>query len=153
MEFITCCISASHSGFLLFAAVVLLADSKVRVATLEVAVQVLRQVSGVGGEEAPQTLVRAPVLPDDTPLRKDSTDTDGHSVDMPVADAERREGSDATTDRTRSRPVSGNRSALSDEHLAVLEGAREEATLVLRNFYKVSKLITSCFEGLYHSFH
>ncbi|XP_047740767.1 protein CLEC16A homolog isoform X1 [Hyalella azteca] len=45
-----------------------------------------------------------------------------------------------------SRPVSGNKALLSDEHLAALEGAREEATLVLRNYYKSEEMFLDLFE-------
>jgi hypothetical protein len=34
----------------------------------------------------------------------------------------------------------GTTSILQDNHLAALEGAREESTLILRNFYKVRSL-------------
>ena len=36
---------------------------------------------------------------------------------------------------------SDNSSALEDTHFAEIEGIREESTLLLRNFYKVSKYI------------
>lgn len=63
------------------------ADSRVRVATLEMAILVLKQLIGVGSSS-----------------RRKHT------------------------------------SCLRDHHLAALEGAREEATLILRNFYKVNLL-------------
>ena len=70
--------------------------------------------------------------------RKQSSASDADAeTKLSATDAGRRRKSSVSSSKCRSRPVSENRSFLLDEHLAVLEGAREEATLVLRNFYKV----------------
>jgi len=42
-----------------------------------------------------------------------------------------------------------NQSLLIDEHLAALEGAREESTLILRNFYKSEEIFLDMFEDEY----
>jgi len=46
-----------------------------------------------------------------------------------------------------------NRSLLIDEHLAALEGAREESTLILRNFYKSEEIFLDMFEDEYREMH
>lgn len=66
------------------------ADSKIRVVTLEMALNVLRHLIGL--------------------------------IDSPSAASSTGES---------------NSGGLRDQHLAALEGAKEEATLLLRNFYKV----------------
>ncbi|KAF2361458.1 hypothetical protein FHG87_007787 [Trinorchestia longiramus] len=55
----------------------------------------------------------------------------------------------AATEETRGRPLPSrgpSKVALYDEHLAVLEGAKEEATLVLRNYYKSEEMFLDLFE-------
>ncbi|XP_047476743.1 protein CLEC16A homolog isoform X2 [Penaeus chinensis] len=44
-------------------------------------------------------------------------------------------------------------SFLRDHHLATLEGAREEATLMLRNFYKTEEIFLDMFEDEWHEMH
>ncbi|XP_071535234.1 protein CLEC16A homolog isoform X2 [Panulirus ornatus] len=75
-------------------------NSRVRVATLEMAILVLKQLIGVGSSSR----------------RK-------------------------------------NTSCLRDHHLAALEGAREEATLMLRNFYKSEEIFLDMFEDEWHEMH
>ena len=36
------------------------------------------------------------------------------------------------------------KSALADHHFAEIEGVREESTLLLRNFYKVTQVLLYC---------
>ncbi|KAK7018739.1 Protein CL16A, partial [Halocaridina rubra] len=43
--------------------------------------------------------------------------------------------------------------SLRDHHLATLEGAREEATLMLRNFYKSEEIFLDMFEDEWHEMH
>jgi len=40
--------------------------------------------------------------------------------------------------------LADRRSFLQDDHLAAIEGAREEATLLMRNFYKVWEKVSVC---------
>lgn len=47
---------------------------------------------------------------------------------------------------------SGN-SFLRDHHLAAIEGAREESTLLLRNFYKSEEIFLDMFEDEYREMH
>ncbi|XP_042224215.1 protein CLEC16A homolog isoform X3 [Homarus americanus] len=75
-------------------------NSRVRVATLEMAILVLKQLIGVGSSS-----------------RRKHT------------------------------------SCLRDHHLATLEGAREEATLMLRNFYKSEEIFLDMFEDEWHEMH
>nr|XP_053648801.1 protein CLEC16A homolog isoform X2 [Cherax quadricarinatus] len=75
-------------------------NSRVRVATLEMAILVLKQLIGVGSSSC----------------RKHT-------------------------------------SCLRDHHLASLEGAREEATLMLRNFYKSEEIFLDMFEDEWHEMH
>nr|XP_045616775.1 protein CLEC16A homolog [Procambarus clarkii] len=75
-------------------------NSRVRVATLEMAILVLKQLIGVGSSS-----------------RRKHT------------------------------------SCLRDHHLASLEGAREEATLMLRNFYKSEEIFLDMFEDEWHEMH
>ena len=42
--------------------------------------------------------------------------------------------------------ISTPRSVMLDEHFAELEGAREESTLILRNFYKSEEIFLDMFE-------
>ena len=45
--------------------------------------------------------------------------------------------------------VNGNESILKDGQLAALEGAREDSTLILRNFYKSEEIFLDMFEDEY----
>ncbi|CAL4090999.1 unnamed protein product, partial [Meganyctiphanes norvegica] len=91
-------------------------NSKVRVATLEMTLLVLKQCIGM-------STIRS------------------HS------------GSSSSSSSNSSSQASSRRSSLRDHHLATLEGAREEATLMLRNFYKSEEIFLDMFEDEWHEMH
>ena len=49
--------------------------------------------------------------------------------------------------------VKGKESILKDGQLAALEGAREDSTLILRNFYKSEEIFLDMFEDEYRNFY
>ena len=172
--------------------------SKIRVVTLEMAIQVLKYVVGhslpPSPTTAPSTAPSAQPLPPqtstdttspeeiqtsssseqchDTEKKTIESETSDQPADSEVTehpssgasdtepvDTKAKEGSEVETllevetvvsspsaEKKKRRPVSGNRSWLLDHHLALLEGAREEATLVLRNFYKSEEMFLDLFE-------
>lgn len=87
-------------------------NSKVRVATLEMTLLVLKQCTGMTAR----------------------------------SNSSNRRGSGGQTSAT-------CHSSLRDHHLATLEGAREEATLMLRNFYKSEEIFLDMFEDEWHEMH
>ncbi|KAK3871250.1 hypothetical protein Pcinc_023591 [Petrolisthes cinctipes] len=110
-------------------------NSRVRVATLEMAILVLKQLVGISNSGG-------------------TGRSRGRTGSGQAAGAGTGAGTGTGTGTgTGVVGISVNGVCLRDHHLATLEGAREEATLMLRNFYKSEEIFLDMFEDEWQELH